>query len=267
MRVGKTALAATVVGFLLMYVPLLAVAVLSFNTTPKGQRWGGFTTAWYVHMVQNQEILAAAWNTLVIAVASTAISTILGTLLAIGLARTPLSKGMKRCTDLLTGLPVVTPDIILGISLVGAFAVLRSITPWFNPGLFTLIIAHTTFEISFVAVVVGARLAMIGNEQIEAARDLYASTTTMWRKILLPQLAPGIVAGALLAFVLSVDDFVVTFFLYAPTSTPLPIMIQGSLRRGVTPDIHALSTVIVAITTLAIVGAALFSRKPSTENP
>ncbi len=267
MRLGKTAFTATLVGFLLMYVPLLAVAVMSFNTTARGQRWGGFTTAWYVHMVGNQKILEAAWNTLVIAVASTALSTILGTLLAIGLSRTPLSKPMRRCTDLLTGLPVVTPDIILGISFVGTFAMLRSLTPWFNSGLSTLIIAHTTFEVSFVALVVSARLAMIGQEQIEAARDLYASTHVMWRKILLPQLAPGIIAGALLAFVLSVDDFVVTFFLYSPTVTPLPIMIQGSLRMGVTPDIHALSTVIVAITTLAIVGAALFSRKPPTEIP
>jgi spermidine/putrescine transport system permease protein len=133
----------------------------------------------------------------------------------------------------------------------------------FGPGLATLTIGHVTFQVSFVAVVVGARLRAIGKEQFEAARDLYASTWALWYRILLPQLAPGIIGGALLAFTLSLDDFVVSFFISGPSSTTLPVLIYASVKRGVTPEIHALSTLIVGATMLAIVGMALLNRPRS----
>lgn len=244
------------IGLAILYIPLLSVAVLSFNATRYGQRWTGFTTDWYARMATNDAILAAAWNSLLVGVASTLIATVLGTLLALGLHRTPWPRWFRRGSDLAINLPVVTPDIILAIALVGAFAVLREWWAVFKPGMTTLIVAHATFQISFVTLVVSSRLATIGRDQVEAARDLYANTGQVWLRVLLPQLMPGIVAGALLAFTISLDDFVVSFFVSGPDATTLPLLIYASVRRGVTPEIHALSTVIVAGTMLAILAVA-----------
>ncbi|MBN8525301.1 MAG: ABC transporter permease [Planctomycetes bacterium] len=244
------------IGLAILYIPLLAVGILSFNATRYGQQWGGFTTAWYAMMATNDAILAAAWNSLLVGVASTVIATVLGTLLALGLHRTPWPRWFRRGSDLAINLPVVTPDIILAIALVGAFAVLREWWAVFKPGLVTLIVAHATFQISFVTLVVSSRLATIGRDQVEAARDLYANTGQIWLRVLLPQLMPGIIAGALLAFTISLDDFVVSFFVSGPDATTLPLLIYASVRRGVTPEIHALSTIIVAGTMLAIIAVA-----------
>ncbi len=256
---------ATFAGLFLLYVPLAAVAVLSFNATRHGQSWGGFTWDWYVRMAHNHAILEAAWNTLVVGLLSTAIATVLGTLLAVGLARIPWPRWFRRGSDLAINLPVVTPDILLAIALVGAFAVLREWWPVFKPGMITLVVAHTTFQISFVCLVVTSRLVTIPRDQIEAARDLYASRWGLWWRVLLPQLAPGIVAGALLAFTISLDDFVVSFFVTGPDSTTLPILIYASVRRGVTPEIHALSTVIVAATMLAILAVSVIHKRHQPE--
>lgn len=244
------------IGLSVLYIPLIAVAILSFNATRYGQHWGGFTTAWYSKMATNDAILAAAWNSLVVGVLSTAVATVLGTLLALGLHRTPWPRWFRRGSDLAINLPVVTPDIILAIALVGAFAVLREWWTVFRPGLTTLVIAHATFQISFVTLVVASRLSTIGRDQAEAARDLYANTLQVWTRVLLPQLMPGIIAGALLAFTISLDDFVVSFFVSGPDATTLPLLIYASVRRGVTPEIHALSTVIVAGTMLIIIAVA-----------
>lgn len=248
-------------GIALLYLPLLSVAVLSFNATRHGQQWSGFTTGWYERMIANRDILAAAWNSLLLGLASTALATVLGTLLAIGMNRVPWPRWFRRGADVAINLPVVTPDIILAIALVGAFAVLREWWTLFKPGMATLIVAHTTFQISFVTLVVASRLATIPRDQIEAARDLYATRIQVWTRVLLPQLAPGIIAGALLAFTISLDDFVVSFFVTGPESTTLPILIYASVRRGVTPEIHALSTVIVLVTMLAILAAALIQAR------
>lgn len=256
MRLPRYVPALSWLGLVILYIPLLAVAILSFNSTRYGQRWGGFTFDWYAKMAANEAILSAAWNSLILGVVSTVIATVLGTCLAIGLSRTPWPRWFRRSSDLAINLPVVTPDIILAIALVGAFAVLREWWAVFKPGLITLIIAHATFQISFVTLVVASRLTTIGRDQIEAARDLYANTGQIWLRVLLPQLMPGIIAGALLAFTISLDDFVVSFFVSGPGSTTLPLLIYASVRRGVTPEIHALSTVIVAGTMLAIIAVA-----------
>jgi spermidine/putrescine transport system permease protein len=254
-------------GLLLLYVPLLAIAILSFNSTRYGQTWGGFTFDWYTRMAGNEKILEAAWNSLVLGVVSTLIATVLGTLLAIGLHRTPWPRWFRRSSDLAINLPVVTPDIILAIALVGAFAVLREWSAVFQPGMATLIIAHTTFQISFVTLVVSSRLATIGKDQVEAARDLYANTGQIWLRVLLPQLMPGIIAGALLAFTISLDDFVVSFFVSGPEATTLPLLIYASVRRGVTPEIHALSTVIVLGTMLTILAVTWLQALRSPKTP
>jgi spermidine/putrescine transport system permease protein len=254
-----TAMALFTVGFL--YLPLAAVAVFSVNATRYGLVWRGFTLEWYTKLIQNEFILEAAWNTLVLAVVSTVVATVLGTVLAIGMDRFPWSRKTNTFLDLVLHIPVVIPDIILAAALVVAFGLLRAVSSLFEPGLFNMIIGHITFQISFVALVVRSRLVGIGRDVEEAARDLFAGTSYMLRRITLPLLAPGIVAGAMLAFTLSLDDFVISFFTAGPESVTLPLFIFAAVRRGVTPQIHALSTLVVLITVVMIIGMERFTRK------
>ena len=254
-----TAMAMFTMGFL--YLPLAAVAVFSVNATRYGLVWRGFTLDWYTKLFQNQFILEAAWNTLVLAVVSTAIATILGTVLAIGMDRFPWTRRANTFLDLVLHIPVVIPDIILAAALVVAFGLLRLVSSFFEPGLLNMIIGHITFQISFVALVVRSRLVSIGREVEEAARDLFADNSYLLRRITLPLLLPGIVAGAMLAFTLSLDDFVISFFTAGPESVTLPLFIFAAVRRGVTPQIHALSTLVVLVTVVMIVGMERFTRK------
>lgn len=254
-------------GVALLYLPLISVAIMSVNAHRHGQTWGGFSLKWYQQLAGNFAVQIATWNTLVVALASTLISTVIGTLLAIGIHRTPWGRKTRRAFELSINLPVVTPDILLAIALVGAFGVLRTLSPYFEPGLVTLIIGHATFQVSFVTLVVQSRLAGIGHDQIEAARDLYADTWGAWKRVLLPQLATGIVAGALLAFTLSLDDFIISFFVSGPDSQTLPLLIYGSLRRGISPQIHALSTLIFSLTLLAMFAVALHDAAETSEKP
>jgi spermidine/putrescine transport system permease protein len=246
-------------GFL--YLPLVAVAVFSVNATRYGLVWRGFTLDWYIKLFQNEFILEAAWNTLVLAVVSTIAATVLGTVLAIGMDRFPWGKKTNTFLDLVLHIPVVIPDIILAAALVVAFGLLRLISSLFEPGLFNMIIGHITFQISFVALVVRSRLVSVGRDVEEAARDLFASTPYLLRRVTLPLLMPGIVAGAMLAFTLSLDDFVISFFTAGPESVTLPLFIFAAVRRGVTPQIHALSTLVMLITVILIIGMERFTRK------
>jgi len=163
-------------GMILLFAPLLAVAVQSFNHNRVGETWGGFTFGWYARLLSDKPILEATWNTLLVASISTVLATVLGTLLAIGLHRTPWPRWMRGLFETELLLPVVTPDILFAVALVGAFGILRMVSPLFEPGYLTLVIGHVTFQLSFVTLVVRARLAAIGPEQMEAARDLYATT-------------------------------------------------------------------------------------------
>ena len=253
------ALAMFTMGFL--YLPLVAVAVFSVNATRYGLVWRGFTFDWYIKLVHNEFILEAAWNTFVLAVVSTIVATILGTVLAIGMDRFPWGRKTNTFLDLVLHIPVVIPDIILAAALVVAFGLLRVISSQFEPGLFNMIIGHITFQISFVALVVRSRLVSIGRDVEEAARDLFASTPYLLRRVTIPLLLPGIVAGAMLAFTLSLDDFVISFFTAGPESITLPLFIFAAVRRGVTPQIHALSTLVVLITVIMIIGMERFTRK------
>jgi spermidine/putrescine transport system permease protein len=243
-----------------LYLPMLAVAAFSVNASRYGLVWRGFTLKWYAGLLENQYVLEAARNTLILAVVSTLIATVLGTLLAIGMSRYPWPAWARRYLDLSIYLPVVTPDIIFAAAMVVAFGLLRAVWSIFNPGLLTMIVAHVTFQIAFVALVVQSRLATIGRTLEEAARDLYADTWILLRRVILPLLMPGIVAGAMLAFTLSLDDFVISFFTAGPDSTTLPIFIFASVRRGVTPEIHALSTLIFLLTVLLVIGIERMTR-------
>lgn len=253
------AMALLTMGFL--YLPLLGVAVFSVNSARRGVVWKGFTLDWYLKLLDNEWILAAAWNTLVLAVVSTLVATVLGTILAIGMDRFPWSKRSATGLDILLHIPVVIPDIILAAALVVAFGLLRLLSSIFEPGLFNMIIGHITFQIAFVALVVRSRLVAIGREVEEAARDLFADNWYLLRRVMLPLLLPGIVAGGMLAFTLSLDDFVISFFTAGPESQTLPLYIFAAVRRGVTPQIHALSTLVLLITIILVVATERLTRK------
>ncbi len=237
---------------LFLYLPLLAVAFFSVNSSKYGLVWKEFSFKWYIRMAQDQYILNAALNTLILAVISTAVATVLGTALAIGMENFPWGRRLKSMLDSILHLPVITPDIILAAALVVVFSLLRNLMSAFEPGLPTMVIGHITFQVAFVALVVRSRIASIGSNVEAAARDLYANNSYLLRRVTLPLLMPGIIAGAMLAFTLSLDDFVISFFTSGPKSVTLPLLIYASVRRGITPEIHALSTVILLLTVVLV---------------
>lgn len=257
-RLGQTIALASLA---FLYLPMLAVAVFSVNKTRYGLTWGGFTWSWYQKMFQNEDILRAFQNTIVLAVVSTLVATLLGTIFALAMERYPWGKRARGFLENLLYLPVVTPDIILAAALVIAFSLLRMVSSLFELGLFSMIIGHVTFQIAFVTLVVQSRLKGLGRDLDEAARDLYASSWYLLRKVQIPLLMPGIVAGAMLAFTLSLDDFVISFFTAGPNSQTLPLVIYGSVRRGVTPEIHALSTIVFLATILLVLGSERLTRR------
>lgn len=255
----------------LLYAPMVAVAVLSVNASKLsvGGVWGGFTLDWYTRLAENRAIRSAAVNTLVLGVCSTLVATVLGTLVAIGRDRLRRARARRWAGQTVDGvmmLPVVVPDIILAAALVVAFRLLRWVFTWegLEPGLMTMVIGHVTFQVSFVALVVGARMSTLPADLDEAARDLYASGWYLFTRVQLPLLLPAVVGGAMLALVLSLDDFVISFFVGGPESATLPMYIYASVKRGVSPELHALSTLITLATVLLVVAAAMLTRSRPT---
>ncbi|HEX5004368.1 MAG TPA: ABC transporter permease [Gemmatimonadales bacterium] len=235
--------------FLLLHLPVVVLVAYSFNAARYSAAWSGFTLHWYAALLERPDILRALRLSLVVASTSTLLATVLGTLVAMALARARF-----RGSRLIEGglyLPIVTPEIVAGISLLILFAAVQ--VPL---GVGTVIVAHTAFCLPFVAVVVLARLRGMDRTLEEAALVLGADELTAFRRVTLPQLAPGILAGALLAFTLSLDDFVITFFVAGPGATTLPVLVYSMVRRGVEPTINAVSTLLVVLTTLAVGVAA-----------
>lgn len=254
--------ATAIAALALLYLPLVAVAALSLNAARFGVAWKGFSLRWYAQLAANRLVLSAAANTLILAAASTAASTVLGTLLALGLERFPWPSWLRKAVDAIVYVPVVTPDIVFAVGMLLAFEAARAAIGSLRLGMATMIVAHVTFQVSFVALTVSSRLATIGRTVEEAARDLYAGTLYVLRRVTFPLLAPGVVAGAMLAFTLSLDDFVISFFTSGPLSVTLPLYIYGSLRRGITPEIHALSTIVFLVTVLLVLALQLATRAP-----
>jgi spermidine/putrescine transport system permease protein len=233
---------------LFLYAPLLSLIVFSFNDSRRTTVWRGFTTHWYADLFQDTDLLLAFGNSLTIALISTLISLVLGTLVALLLwrFRFPGKAGLEG----LLALPIVVPEICLGVAFLVLFT---SVLPWptdlawpFNLG--AIIIAHVSFSFSFVALVVRARLAGFNRDFEEAARDLGATEWQIFRDILVPHLKPGLVAGALLAFTLSLDDFVITFFTSGPDTVTFPIKVYAMVRFSVTPEVNAASTMLIVLT-------------------
>jgi spermidine/putrescine transport system permease protein len=228
-----------------LYIPLLVVVVFSFNDSKLNAEWVGFTLDWYQKLFHNEEMLAAALNSLFIAVVAASLATVLGTMAGIAMHRY-----RSRYLPALTLTPVAMPEILLGVSLLIFF-----ITAFGEESLSlaTVIIAHTTFSIGFVAIIVRARLAGMDESIFEAARDLGATPWETFRLITFPLIMPGVVAGGLMAFTLSIDDFVITFFTAGAGVPTLPLTIYTMIKIAVTPEVNALSTLFMLLTLTMIV--------------
>ena len=241
--------------FVLLHLPVLVLVAFSFNASRYSLAWTGFTFDWYRVLLERPAIIQGLRASVIIGLVSTLIGTLLGTLLALGLHRLGAGK-LRRNLEAALYFPVVTPEIVAGISILALFALLR--VPL---GLTTVIIAHVTFSLPFVTIVVLARAAGMDASLEEAAMTLGATPTATFWRVTIPQLLPGIVAGALLAFTLSFDDFMITFFTAGPGSTTLPLVVYGMVRKAVEPTINAISTIVLLVTTVAVVGAELVRKE------
>lgn len=231
-----------------LYLPLAVVVIYSFNDSRLNAEWVGFTLAWYRTLLADEAMLVAARNSLLVAAVASAVATVLGTLAGLALYRWP----RRRLLPVLVLTPIAIPEVLQGVSLLIFFVLLT-----FPLGLVSVMLSHVAFSIGFVAVVVRARLQGLDESLIEAARDLGATPWQAFVRVTLPLTAPGIVAGALLAFTLSIDDFVITFFTAGAGTTTLPLQIYSMIRIAVTPEVNAVSTLLMALT---LVLAALAAR-------
>jgi spermidine/putrescine transport system permease protein len=236
-----------------LYAPIVILIIYSFNASRLAFTWKGFTFDWYLRLFENQAIGAALRNSLIVGLVSTVVSTVFGTMVAIAMERYDF-RG-KLPFDSLLYLPIIIPDIAMAVMLLMFFVLAR-----FPLGLYTIIIAHIAFNISFVAVVVRARLAQFDLTLEEAAQDLYADNWQTFRKVTLPLLMPGILGGALLAFTLSLDDFVITFFTAGAGATTLPLRIYSMVKLGVTPEVNALSSVMLMVSMALVFLSFLIQR-------
>jgi spermidine/putrescine transport system permease protein len=240
-----------------LHLPMLVLVLFSFNDSKFSTEWKGFTLHWYTRLLEREDILSALQGSLLVGTLSTIGATILGTLLAMGLARHRLAG--RTVLEGLVYVPVVTPEIVCGISLLLLFVAMG--VPL---GYGTITLAHMAFNISFVTVVVRARLEGMDRSLEEAALILGADEwTTFWR-VTVPQLWPGILSGALLAFTMSFDDFVITSLVSGPGSSTLPIVVYGMVRKNIEPSINAISTIVLVVTTLLIWASDRLSRTNPT---
>ena len=263
-RRGPTAAIGATAGlvYVFFYLPVFVLVLFSFNEARTGGRWTGFTTEWYARLAENDQIKSATLNSILIAVVATAIAVVLGTMLSLALDR-HVFRG-RRAAEQAVYLPVIAPEIVTGVALLAFFSLVlgrlnevlgRSAADALRFGRPTVVIAHVAFCTAFVALVVRSSLRNLDPAVEEAAQDLGASGwTTFWR-VTLPSIAPGVLGGALLSFTLSLDNFVITFFVAGPGATTLPIEVFGQLRRTISPEVNAISTLIFAASTLLLVGA------------
>ena len=226
-----------------LYLPISVLIFMSFNESDAPFTWTGFSTKWYSVLVNSPNIMEGFKNTLIVAVATTIISLVLGTLLAIGLARYQKSSALEAVA--LT--PAIFPDLALAIGLLALFASLH-----LTLGLHSVIISHVLFCMAFVTAIVRGRLAQIDSSLEEAAQDLGDSPVGTFFRVTLPSIKPALIAGGLLAFTLSLDEFVIAFFTNGPSTPTLPIVIYSMVRFGVSPEINALATVVLLISALIV---------------
>ena len=230
-----------------LWIPILTVVVMSFNSTRYALNFHGFSLRWYGELFRDGELGHALLNSLVVAVGSTAVATVLGTLLAVGLVRHARSTAL----DSLAMAPAILPDLVLAIGLLALFSMLA--VPL---GLGTVLIAHAAFGTAFVVAVVRARLIQLDGSLEEASEDLGGGRVATFVHVTLPTIAPAVVAGALMCFTLSLDEFVIAFFTDGPSTPTLPIAIYSRVRFGITPEINALATLLLLVTVAVVAIAA-----------
>ena len=238
--------ASAIGGYLFLYLPLAIVVVYSFNDSRLNAEWVGFTLDWYRTLFANDEMIEAAVNSLIIATAASAIATVLGTMAGFAMHRY-----RSRLLPILVLAPIAIPEILMGVSLLMFFVLLN-----FTLGMVSVTLAHTAFCIGFVAIVVRSRLAGMDESLTEAARDCGATPGQAFRLITLPLIMPAVIAGALMAFTLSIDDFVITFFTAGAGTQTLPLQIYSMIKIAVTPEVNAVSTLLMLLTLLLIVLAS-----------
>jgi len=240
---------AAAAGYAFLYVPLVIVVLYSFNNSRLNAEWVGFTLDWYYKLFHNEDMLAAAGNSLVIALVASLVSTLLGTMAGVAMYRYRL-----KLLPILVLTPIAIPEILMGVSLLIFFVLLN-----FTLGLLSVALAHIAFCIGFVAIVVRSRLAGMDESLTEAARDLGATPWNAFRYVTLPLIMPGVIAGALMAFTLSIDDFVITFFTAGAGTVTLPLQIYSMIKIAVTPEVNAVSTLLMLLTLALIIVASRLS--------
>jgi spermidine/putrescine transport system permease protein len=253
--------------YLFLYVPIIILVVFSFNDSRFLATWSGASLRWYGEMLNDDQVGLALWNSLFVAVVSTGISTILGTLAAMAMERYRFTG--QLALDAMLYLPIIIPEIAMAIMLLVWFNLTGiGFTPWRVEFLgvrlsvpISVIIGHVAFNISFVAVVVRARLAQMDRTLEEAAQDLFANPWKTFTHVTLPMMMPGIVAGALLAFTLSLDDFIITFFTSGAGFNTLTVYVYGLVKRGITPKINAISTLMVGFSLALVLLSRLVQRR------
>ncbi len=261
MRKGPTLfnVVSITLGFAFLYIPIILLVIYSFNAGRNVAIWAGWSTRWYVAMLQNQQLLDAAWVTLRVALLSASIATVLGTLAAIALVRHGRFAGRTLFSGMVYA-PLVMPEVITGLSLLLLFVAIN-----FDRGFWTVTIAHITFSMCFVAVVVQSRLVTFDRSLEEAAMDLGCPPFKTFFVVTLRIILPAVIAGWMLAFTLSLDDLVIASFTTGPGATTLPMRIYSSVRLGVTPEINAVSTVLIAVVTVGVVSASLITKRQEVE--
>ena len=248
-----------IVCLIMLYAPIVVLIAFSFNDNRSVAVWTHFSTDWYVSAFHNQEIRAAAWISLKLAFVATIVSTVFATAAALATTRTRAYRGMTAAY-LVINQPLVVPEIITAIATLSFFALLRTEAGIYF-GFGNLILAHTVFCIPFAYMPIRARLEDMDLTLEQAAADLYATPWKAFQRITLPLLIPGIAAGAMLAFIVSFDDVIITAFVAGPGETTLPIYIFGAIRRGVTPEINALSTIVLAVSVMFVTLFYFVSRR------
>ncbi|MDN2660642.1 ABC transporter permease subunit [Neptunomonas sp. CHC150] len=246
-----------VFGYAFLYGPILSLMVYSFNENRLVTVWSGFSTKWYGELLQNEQILDAAWLSVKIASVNASLAVILGTLAALALVRFKRFRGRSVMQTMVTA-PLVMPEVIIGLSLLLLFVAMQKTLGWpEGRGQLTITIAHVTFSLAYVTVVVQSRLSHMDQSLEEAALDLGAKPLKVFFTITLPLIAPALLAGWLLAFTLSMDDLVVASFVSGPGATTLPMVVYSSVRLGVSPQINALATIIVLVVSMAVLIAGI----------
>lgn len=250
-----------ILGFGLLYIPIILMMVYSFNESKLVSVWAGFSTKWYFELLQNDQLLGAVGKSLWVAIWAASLSTFFGVMIALAFTRFGNFTG-RLALSVMASAPLVMPEVVTGLSMLLLFIAMESFFGWpAGRGLDTIIIAHATFGMCFAAVVVQARLRSFDRSIEDAARDLGARQPQIFFNITLPMIAPSVIAAWLLAFTLSFDDLVIASFVSGPGSSTLPIVVFSKVRLGVTPEINAIATIMIVMVSICVIGAMLFMTK------